>query len=422
VRLFTHATRDLKRCAIAPFSSTQRATRMSKHHLDETRIVHAGRHPERFDGVVNTPVIRGSTILSSTLAEWQEKKKAQRAGIVGTYYGRFGTPTTHALQEAIAELEGGYRALVYPSGLAACSGALLSFVSAGDHLLMTDSAYSPTRSVAIRLLARMGVETTFYSPDAGADIASLIRPNTKVLYIESPGSETLEMQDVPALAKAAHAHGLTVIADNTWGTPLFFKAFEHGVDVSIHAATKYIVGHSDAMLGVVTCNETSWPKLKQTTQDLGYTAGPDDIYLALRGLRTMAVRLKQHFASGVRVAQWLSARSEIDTVLHPALPSHPGHAIWQRDYLGACGLFSIILRPAPLAATTAFIDALQLFGLGASWGGYESLIVPFNPEGEREVAPWPYPGQAYRLHVGLENTDDLIADLEQAFAAFHMHC
>ncbi|CAE6847980.1 Cystathionine beta-lyase MetC [Paraburkholderia aspalathi] len=394
---------------------------MSKDHQDDTLVIHAGRHPERFNGVVNTPVIRGSTILSSTLEEWQSKKKAQRSGVVGTYYGRFGTPTTHALQEAIAELEGGYRSLVYPSGLAACSGALLSFVSTGDHVLMTDSAYSPTRSFAIRLLKRMGVETTFYSPSAGESIDALIRPNTKVLYVESPGSETLEMQDVPTLARIGHAHGLTVIADNTWGTPLYFKAFEHGVDVSIQAATKYIVGHSDAMLGVVTCNEASWPQLKQTTQDLGYTAGPDDIYLALRGLRTMAVRLKQHFASGVRVAEWLSSRPEVDTVLHPALPSHPGHTLWKRDYLGACGLFSIVLKPAPVAATTAFIDSLQLFGLGASWGGYESLIVPFNPDGEREVAPWPYTGQAYRLHVGLEDIDDLIGDLTLAFDAMKQH-
>ncbi|MBI0329468.1 cystathionine beta-lyase [Burkholderia plantarii] len=394
---------------------------MSIPHQNETRVIHAGRHPERFDGVVNTPVYRGSTVLSSSLDEWQAKKKLQRSGVVGTYYGRFGTPTTHALQEAIAELEGGYRSLVYPSGLAACSGALLSFVGAGDHVLMTDSAYSPTRSFAIRLLKRMGVETTFYHPCHGESIESLIRPNTKVLYIESPGSETLEMQDVPALSRIAHRHGLTVIADNTWGTPLYFKAFEHGVDVSIQAATKYIVGHSDAMLGVVTANEAAWPQLKQTTQDLGYTAGPDDIYLALRGLRTMAVRLKQHFVSGVRVAQWLSERAEVATVLHPALPSHPGHALWKRDYLGACGLFSIVLKPAPVAATTAFIDALALFGLGASWGGYESLIVPFNPDGEREVAPWPHAGQAYRLHVGLEDVGDLIADLQQAFDAMTPH-
>jgi cystathionine beta-lyase len=394
---------------------------MKKTLRDDTLVTHAGRHPEQFSGVVNTPVVRGSTVLSSTLAEWQEKKKAQRAGIVGTYYGRFGPPTAHALQEAVAELEGGYRSLVYPSGLAACSGALLSFVGAGDHVLMTDSAYSPTRSFAIRLLRRMGVETTFYSPTAGETITSMIRPNTKVLYIESPGSETLEMQDVPTLARLAHAHGLTVIADNTWGTPLYFKAFDHGVDVSIQAATKYIVGHSDAMLGIVTANESSWPKLKQTTQDLGYTAGPDDIYLALRGLRTMAVRLKQHFIGGVRVAEWLASRPEVDVVLHPALPSHPGHALWKRDYLGACGLFSIVLHPAPLAATTAFVDTLSLFGLGASWGGYESLIVPFNPEGERDVAPWPYAGQAYRLHVGLEDVDDLIADLSHAFDAMKAH-
>jgi len=384
---------------------------------EKTRLVTAGRHPERFAGLVNTPVFRGSTILHGSMAEWEDKKKRRAADEAGaSTYGRFGTPTHHALEEAIAELEGGYRSQVYPSGLAACATALTSLLAAGDHVLLTDSAYSPTRTFLTRVLGRFGVEATIYDPTAGAGIEASMRPNTRVVYVESPGSETFEIQDIPAIAAVAHRHGAKVVMDNTWGTPLFFKPFEHGVDVSIQAATKYIVGHSDAMLGIVTCTQETWPLIKRTTQDLGQTAGPDDVYLALRGLRTMNVRLAQHWKAGVEVASWLETRPEVEKVLHPALPSHPGHALWKRDFKGASGLFAVVLKPASPAAVEAFIDSLQLFGIGVSWGGYESLVIPFNPSGDRTTAEWPYTGQALRLHIGLEDPADLIADLEQGFA------
>ncbi|MBV6307147.1 cystathionine beta-lyase [Candidimonas humi] len=383
---------------------------------EQTKLVTTGRHPERYSGLVNTPVFRGSTILHQSMAEWEDKKKRRAADEHGaSTYGRFGTPTHHALEEAVAELEGGFRSQVYPSGLAACATALTSLLSAGDHVLLTDSAYSPTRGFLTRVLGRFGVEVTIYDPTVGAGIEANIRPNTRVIYVESPGSETFEIQDIPAIAAAAHRHGAKVVMDNTWGTPLFFKPFQHGVDVSIQAATKYIVGHSDAMLGIVTCTEETWPLIKRTTQDLGQTAGPDDIYLALRGVRTMNVRLRQHWKAGVEVATWLENRPEVEKVLHPALPSHPGHELWKRDFLGACGLFAMVLKPASPAAVEAFIDSLQLFGIGVSWGGYESLIIPFNPSGDRVAAKWPYTGQALRLHIGLEDPADLIADLEHGF-------
>lgn len=382
---------------------------------DNTLLVSAGRHPERFAGLVNTPVFRGSTILATSLANWEDKKRRSMADEHGvSTYGRYGTPTHHALEEAIAEVEGGYRAVLCPSGLAAAVTALTAVLSAGDHVLLTDSAYSPTRTFLTRVLGRYGVEVTAYDPCIGSGIAALLRPNTKVVYVESPGSETFEIQDIPAIAAAAHNQGALVVMDNTWGTPLFFKPFKHGVDISIQAATKYIVGHSDAMLGTVTCTEAVWPRLKQTSRDLGQTAGPDDVYLALRGLRTMGVRLQQHSSSGLQVARWLQGRPEVDTVIHPALPRHPSHALWKRDFTGACGLFAMALKPMPPEKFEVFIDSLRLFGIGLSWGGYESLVIPFTP-GNRTTRPWPYKGQSVRIHIGLENPEDLISDLTQAF-------
>lgn len=380
---------------------------------DDTKLVHAGRHPERYEGAVNPPVYHASTILSPTLEDWERKAADRAKEVPGTYYGRGGTPTTHALQDALAEIEGAYRCLVFSSGLAACTGALLAYLGQGDHLLIADTVYGPTRQCATRLLHRYGVTTTFYDPCIGKDIAKLMQPNTKVVFVEAPGSLTFEMQDVPAIADVAHRAGAMVLMDNTWGTPLYFKAFDHGVDVSIQAATKYIVGHSDAMLGTVSVNEKAWPQLKATHYDLGQTAGPDDVYLAQRGLRTMGMRLQRHWESGVRLAEWFAARPEVERVLHPALPQDPGYALWKRDFKGACGLFGVVFKPMRKEALHAFVDNLQLYGLGASWGGYESLIMPFKPE--RTATQWKAEGPCVRIHAGLEDVNDLLADLDQAF-------
>ena len=382
---------------------------------DETRIVHAGRHPEDFEGAVNPPVFHVSTVLSPNLTDWEQKKKDYAAGRSGMYYGRHGTPTLAALEEAIAELEGGHRTMVFPSGLAACACAILSCVKAGDHVLMTDSAYGPTRRVGTRFLNRFGVTVEFYDPLIGAGIASLLRTNTSVVVVEAPGSLTFEMQDIPAVATAAHERAAVVVMDNTWATPLYFKPFEHGVDVSVQAATKYIVGHADAMLGTVTVTKEAWPRLRETHVDLGQTAGPDDVYLAQRGLRTMATRLKQHWESGLALAEWIARQPEVERVLHPALPSDPGHAIWKRDFAGASGLFSVVLKPVHHAAFAALIDGLELYGIGASWGGYESLVMPFDPREARSAAKWPYAGPSFRVHAGLEAIEDLITDMDAGF-------
>src|SRR5260221_9408106 len=383
---------------------------------EETTVVHSGLHPEQHHGAVNPPVFHASTILSETVAACRRRRQNWILGQPGTCYGRLGTPTIEALQEAIAALEGGPRTVVSPSGLAACAGALLAFLSAGDHLLMSDTVYGPTRNFAKGILRRFGVSTAFCDPLAGASIESLIRPETRVIYVESPGSLTFEMQDVPAIAEAAHRRGITVIADNTWGTPLYFKPFAHGVDVSVQSATKYIVGHSDAMLGAITCTKEAWPKLRRSTHELGQTAGPDDVYLGQRGLRTLAVRLKQHWEAGMALAGWIARQSEVERVLHPALPGDPGHAIWKRDFTGACGLFGVVLKEGVTdRALCAMIDGLELYGIGSSWGGFESLIVPFDPRETRSATQWPHKGPCFRIHAGLENVEDLIADLEAGF-------
>ena len=382
---------------------------------DDTKLVHAGRRPEQFNGAVNPPVFHASTILSATVEEW-ERKKADRANDVpGTYYGRLGTPTTRVLEEALTALEGGYRTVLTPSGLAACSVALLAYVDVGAHVLMVDNVYGPTRVFAARFLERFGVETTFYDPLVGRGIEALVRANTKVIYLESPGSLTFEVQDVPAIAAVAHRRGITVIMDNTWATPLYFKPLAHGVDASVQAATKYVVGHSDAMLGAITVTEAAWPRLKSTHYQLGQCAGPDDVYLAQRGLRTMAVRLKRHWETSVQLAEYIARQPEVECVRHPALPGDPGHALWRRDFAGACGLFGVVMRTASKPAFAAFVDGLELFGIGASWGGYESLIMPNSPEELRTATAWPHRGHCFRIHAGLEDPSDLIADLAAGF-------
>lgn len=383
---------------------------------EETMIIHSGRHPEEYSGAVNPPVFHVSTVLSQSVEEHRRRRLSWLQDQAVTYYGRFGTPTTRTLEEAIAALEGGHRSLVFPSGLAACAGALLAFLSSGDHLLMADNVYGPTRALAGGTLKRFGVTTTFFDPLIGAGIESLVRPETRAIYIESPGSLTFEVADVPAIADVARKRGITAIIDNTWGTPLYFKPLSHGVQVSVQAATKYIVGHSDAMLGAVTATADAWPKLRASTYELGQTAGPDDIYLAQRGLRTLAVRLKQHWQAGMALAEWMGRQGEVERVLHPALPGDPGHAIWKRDFSGACGLFGVVLKEGVSEkALTAMIDGLELYGIGSSWGGFESLIVPFDPRENRTATRWPYRGPCFRIHAGLESIEDLIEDLAAGF-------
>jgi len=375
---------------------------------DDTVIATAGRDPGNNFGVVNPPVYRASTILYPTVEALEGPRQLR-----GVYYGRAGVPTTFALEDAVAALEGAYGAVVTGSGKTAIAQALMAFVQAGDHLLMVDTAYAPTRQLCDRVLARFGVEVSYYDPLMGAGIERLIQDNTKVVYLESPGSLTFEVQDVPAIAAVAHARDVVVMIDNTWGTPLYFKPFEHGVDISIHAATKYIGGHSDLMLGVVTSTEAVHRQLRLGMQDLGAYASPDDCYQALKGLRTLSVRLERHHANALKLAQWLRERPEVERVLYPPLPDDPGHALWQRDFRGACGLFGMLLKPCPTHAWHAFVEGLELFGLGASWGGYESLVLPNHPERYRTATTWDPALPSIRLHAGLEDPEDLIADLEQ---------
>ena len=374
----------------------------------------SGRDTRAQKGFVNPPVVHGSTVLYPTA----EDLHAHR----GEYqYGRHGTPTTRALQQTLMALEGPQCAGVgiAPSGLAAISTTLLAVLKTGDHILVCDNIYRPTRNFCQGLLARYGVETTYFDPLIGAGIAALLKPNTRAVMVEAPGSQSFEMPDVPAIAAAAHAHGALVIDDNTWATPLFRRSLEQGVDISIQAATKYIGGHSDIMFGTISANAGTWPVIAESIRLLGVCAGPDDVFLALRGLRTLAVRLAQHHRSGLEMARWLQDRPEVVKVLHPALESDPGHAIWKRDFTGASGLFSIVLKPASPQAVDALLDTVTLFGMGYSWGGFESLVIPFDCSSYRSATTWTPEGPTLRLHIGLENVEDLKADLGRAFAAFN---
>lgn len=378
-------------------------------HAD-TRLTTSGRDPQANFGIVNPPVYHASTVTFPTV---EAMEKADKNKFDQTYYGRYGTPTTFAFEEAVADLEGAERAIALPSGMAAIAVALLTNTQAGDHVLITDGAYYPTIKFANTVLKKFGVQTTYYDPMMGADIASLIRPNTKIVFTEAPSSITFEVSDIPALAKAAHNAGALVAIDNTWSAGYHFKPFKHGVDISIQAATKYIVGHSDAMLGTLSMNDKAlWKRSKITAGALGHAASPDDCYLGLRGLRSLAARLPRHESSALKLAHWLQEQPEVDTVLHPALPSCPGHDVWQRDFTGSCGLFGVVLKEGPdQAAIARMLDGMNLFAMGYSWGGFESLIIPADPAASRTTYPWPYKGQTLRLHVGLEDSDDLISDL-----------
>jgi len=373
-----------------------------------SRLVNLGRDIEFSQGFVNVPPFRGSTVLYPDVATL--KGRAQRFT-----YGTRGTPSTEALSAAWTDLTGAAGTVLLPSGLAAIVVALMTALSAGDHMLMTDSVYAPARAFTGKTLARMGIETTFYDPTIGGGVAALMRPNTKVVFTESPGSETLEIQDIPAIAEAAHARGACVIMDNTWATPLFFPAHAHGVDMVVEAGTKYLSGHADLLIGLVSANADWFERLHACVHLMAIPAGPEDVFLALRGLRTMELRLREAERQGLALAQWLSQRPEVLRVIHPALPDHPGHAIWKRDFTGASGLFSIVLKPASEAAVTALLDGLELFGLGYSWGGYESLAVPVDCTATRTATRFAPGGPMVRLSAGLEDIEDLKEDLDRGF-------
>jgi cystathionine beta-lyase len=374
-----------------------------------SRLVHLGRDAEASQGFVSVPPFRGSTVLFPDVATLKSRKQR-------FVYGTHGTPTTEALSEAWTAISGAAGTTLVPSGLAAIVVSLMTALNAGDHLLMCDSAYQPARIFCEATLKRMGVETTYYDPLLGAGIGALMRANTKAVFVESPGSQSLEVQDIPAIAAEAHARGACVVADNTWATPLFFSPHAHGVDMAVEAGTKYLSGHSDLLLGLVSANAQWFARLAKTVDQMAIPPGPEDVFLALRGLRTMELRLREAERQALALARWLEGRPEVLRVIHPALPDDPGHAIWKRDFTGSSGLFSVVLRPASEAAVAAMLDGLELFGMGYSWGGFESLVIPFDCTAYRTATRWAPGGPTLRFSVGLEDIEDLKEDLDRGFA------
>ncbi len=378
-----------------------------------TRAVHLGRHPRKYLGAVNTPVFRATTMLFPTVADLEQARRGEYPGIG---YGLHGLPTVTDLQDAVAAIEGAHGALAVPSGLTATTLPLLALTKPGDHVLVTDAVYGPTRRFCNNHLARLGVVVTYYDPLLGAAIEREFRPNTRIVFTESPGSLTFSVQDLPAIADVAHRRGALVILDNSWATPFGFRSFDHGADVSVHAATKYIGGHSDVLLGLILGNQTTFPALHRIWTDMGVTASSDDCFLALRGLRTLPLRLLRHVESALTIARWLRARPEVREVIYPALPGSRGYDLWKRDFSGASGLFAVVLQPVAKARVDAMLDGMQLFGMGWSWGGFESLIIPTYPELTQTATKWDAGGPCLRVAIGLEDPDDLIEDLSAGFA------
>lgn len=374
-----------------------------KNHQPTTKLVHLGRDTEGSKGFVNPPLYKGSTVLFPSVKSLSE-------GGYGYWYGRKGSPTYETLEEALNELEHADDTILTPSGLSAITTALLALLKTGDHLLVTDSVYQPTRSFCDTTLKALGIEVSYYDPRIGAGIKDLIKENTKLIFLESPGSQSFEIQDIPAIVETAKKASLLTLIDNTWATPLFLTPLTLGVDVSIHSGTKYFIGHADAMIGTVSSNGETAQKIRQMAYSLGLCAGPDDVQIALRGLRTLGIRLAHHEKAAIEFASWLEGRPEFECVLHPALPSHPDHDIFKRDFKGSSGLFTAILKPVEQDKVEAMLDGLELFAMGWSWGGYESLALPFNPSSYRSATSWDYKGQAIRFHIGHENMDDLKAD------------
>ncbi len=392
-----------------PSTAMRQNDKNKKERRPATMLVRAGRDKSLTGPFVNPPVIHASTVLFPSADDMAHSRQPYE-------YGRRGTPTSDALESAMSELEHADGTVLFPSGLSAATTALLACLSAGDRVLLTDSVYGPVRHFAETTLKRLGIEVVYYDPLMGAGIEELMTPNTRAVYVESPGSITLEMQDLSAIAAVAHRHNATVVFDNTWATPLFFRGLDHGADISILAGTKYISGHSDVMIGTAAARGESWKKLKKLHGDMGLHLAPDDIYLAMRGLRTLAIRLDRHGRSAMTVATWLARRSEVSRVLYPALPADAGHAIWKRDMTGASGLFSMVMKGWTEAQAKTFVDNLELFGIGASWGGFESLITLPHFRSSRTATKWTGEGPLLRLHIGLEDPDDLIEDLESSFA------
>jgi cystathionine beta-lyase len=377
---------------------------------EKTRLILAGRDPTDSYGFVNPPIVRGSTVVYPNTEDFL----ARRARYT---YGTQGNPTIDALVAAANTIEGGAGVVVTPSGLLACTLPFLAFLSAGDHVLVTDSVYRPTRNFCETMLKRLGIEVSYYDPTIGAGIAALFRPNTRAVWTEAPGSQTFEMQDIPAIVEAAHARDIVVMMDNTWATPLFFDSHKHGVDISVQAGTKYYAGHSDVLIGTISARTPElYKQLRQSWEALGVIIAPEDAFLTLRGMRTMSIRLKEQMPAGLAMAEWLGQRPEVARVLHPGLPNDPGHALWKRDFTGASSLFAIELKPVPMKAVAAMLDGLSLFGMGASWGGYESLVLPFDCKPYRTATTPGFNGPTVRIHIGLEDLDDLKADLDIGFA------
>ncbi|MDQ0320149.1 cystathionine beta-lyase [Pararhizobium capsulatum DSM 1112] len=378
-----------------------------------TRLAHIGNDPADYHGFVNPPVVHASTVLFPNARTMETRNQKYT-------YGTRGTPTTDALCEAIDDLEGSAGTILVPSGLAAVTVPFLAFLSSGDHALIVDSVYFPTRHFCDTMLKRLGVSVDYYDPMIGAGIEALIKPSTKLVHTEAPGSNTFEMQDISAISAVAHRHGCVVTMDNTWATPLYFRPLDHGVDISIHASTKYPSGHSDILLGTVSANAKYWEQLKEANITLGICGAPDDSYQILRGLRTMGVRLERHQESALNIARWLDEREDVARVLHPALPSFPGHDLWKRDFKGASGIFSFVLNVDSAdqfkTKAHAFLDALRLFGLGYSWGGYESLALQVGLS-DRRICTAPVEGPVLRLQIGLEDVADIRRDIEAGLAA-----
>jgi cystathionine beta-lyase len=377
----------------------------------ETIVTHRGRNPGQHWGYVNTPVYRGSTIVFPTLDSLESTEPRFD-------YGRTGNPSSAAVEELITELEGAAGTVLAPSGLSAISLALLTVLGSGDEVLITDSAYQPTRRVSDGVLTRMGIGVRYFDPRMGAKIESLLTDKTKAIFVESPGSLTFEIQDLPAIAALAKPRDVAVIVDNSWATPIFHNPLALGADIVVHAGTKMFVGHSDAMFGTASANAKWFKQLRDTHLRLGLCASPDDCFLAARGLRTLALRMKEHSARSTELAHWLEGQAGVHRVIHPALPSHPDHAIFERDFRGAGSVFSVLLEPKPRASLAAMVDGFELFGMGWSWGGYESLCLPIHPEKIRTATSWDEPGPMLRIHTGLEGLDDLKADLAAALARY----